>query len=39
MGARVVLYRLLREVRFRPVVRDGAAVPFAGIEREYRYQY
>ncbi len=39
MGARVVLYRLLKEVRFRPVVRGGSAVPYASLEREYRYQY
>ncbi len=39
MGARVVLYRLLKEIRFRPVVREGSAVPFASLERVYRYQY
>jgi hypothetical protein len=39
VGARVVLYRLLKEIRFRPVVREGSAVPFASLERVYRYQY
>ena len=39
MGARVVIFRLLRETRFRPIVRDGAAVPYASLVREYRYQY
>ena len=34
-----LLYRLLKDVRFRPVVRDGAAVPYASLVREYRYQY
>ncbi|MBN7799018.1 tetratricopeptide repeat protein [Parahaliea mediterranea] len=39
MGARVVLYRLLRDVRFRPVVRNGQTQSVAGVVREYRYQY
>ncbi|MEP4145902.1 MAG: hypothetical protein ABJL54_01705 [Halioglobus sp.] len=39
IGARVVLFRLLRELRFRPVLREGKAVPYAGLEREYNYQY
>mgnify|MGYP001821313342 CR=1 FL=1 len=39
MGARVVLFRLLKDVRFRPVVRSGQAVPYASLVREYRYQY
>lgn len=39
MGARVVLYRLLREVRFRPVVRNGETQSVANVVREYRYQY
>ena len=39
IGARVVLFRLLREVRFRPVLRVGKAVPYARLEREYNYQY
>lgn len=39
MGARVVLHRLLREVRFRPVVRNGKTQSVADVMREYRYQY
>lgn len=39
MGARVVLFRLLRDVRFRPVMKDGKAVAWAGLQRDYRYQY
>ena len=39
IGARVVLFRLLRQLRFRPVLRQGKAVPYAGLEREYNYQY
>ncbi|RLQ22158.1 hypothetical protein DWB85_09500 [Seongchinamella sediminis] len=39
MGARVVLHRLLRDVRFRPVIRDGEAVAWTGLRRDYSYQY
>lgn len=39
MGARVVLYRMLRQVRFRPIVRDGEAVAVSDVVREYHYQY
>ena len=39
IGARVVLFRLLRELRFRPVLREGKAAPYSGLEREYNYQY
>ncbi|PLW70806.1 hypothetical protein C0039_01350 [Pseudohalioglobus lutimaris] len=39
VGARVVLFRLLRDVRFRPVMKDGKTVSWSGLERDYRYQY
>ena len=39
VGARVVLFRLLRDVRFRPAMKDGKSVAWAGVQRDYRYQY
>ncbi|TXS95429.1 tetratricopeptide repeat protein [Parahaliea maris] len=37
--ARLALYRLLHDFRFRPILRDGEAVAARGIEREYRFEY
>ncbi|WP_157976421.1 hypothetical protein [Parahaliea mediterranea] len=37
--ARLALYRLLHDARFRPLLQDGEAVAATGIEREYRFAY
>ena len=39
MGARVALFDMLREMRFRPIVREGEAVLTESVVRVYRYEY
>ena len=38
-GARIALFDLLREIRFRPQVRDGEVVAVKSVTREYRFEY
>ena len=38
-AARVVVHKMLRTSRFRPVVREGKVVMAEPIEREYRFDY
>lgn len=37
--AHLVLYRMLRSLRFRPVLREGTVVRADAVEREYTFQY
>ncbi|MDO8862995.1 tetratricopeptide repeat protein [Haliea sp. E1-2-M8] len=37
--ARLVLYRMLRSVRFRPILREGTVARAHAIVREYNFQY
>jgi hypothetical protein len=39
MGARVVLFNMLRDMRFRPIVREGKAIAASAVVRDYRYEY
>ena len=39
MGARVALFNMMKEMRFRPIVRDGKAVIAEAVIRDYRYEY
>jgi len=38
-GARSALYQLLKNHRFRPLLRDGEAVSASAVVRRYRYHY
>lgn len=38
-GARVSLFKMLREVRFRPLVVDGQVVAASSLVREYRFDH
>ncbi|QIB64854.1 hypothetical protein [Kineobactrum salinum] len=37
--ARLVLYRMLRSVRFRPILREGTVARASAVVREYDFQY
>ncbi|MEP6160563.1 MAG: hypothetical protein ABJ171_09360 [Halieaceae bacterium] len=39
MGARVVLFDMMKEMRFRPIVREGKVVVAESVIRDYRYEY
>jgi len=38
-GARSALYQLLKNYRFRPLLRDGDVVAASDVVRRYRYHY
>jgi hypothetical protein len=38
-GARAAIYRMLRQMRFRPVLRDGEPVDAGRVSRVYRFDY
>ena len=37
--ARIALYGMLREIRFRPRVSNGEVVAVESVVREYRFEY
>jgi hypothetical protein len=39
MGARIVLFDMLRDMRFRPILREGKVVEAEAVVRVYRYEY
>jgi hypothetical protein len=39
MGARITLFKMLKEVRFRPLVVDGQVVATNSVVREYRFDH
>ncbi len=39
MGARITLLHMMKEMRFRPIVRDGKATTAQSVVRVYRYEY
>ena len=39
MGARVALFDMMKEMRYRPIVREGKVVPTEAVVRVYRYEY
>jgi tetratricopeptide (TPR) repeat protein len=39
MGARVALFDMMKEMRFRPIVREGKVVLTENVIRDYRYEY
>ena len=39
MGARITLFNMMRDMRFRPIVRKGAVVDAKAVVRVYRYDY
>jgi hypothetical protein len=39
MGARITLFNMMRDMRFRPIVRDGEVVAAEAVVRVYRYDY
>jgi len=39
MGARVALFDMVKEMRFRPIVREGKVVLAENVIRDYRYEF
>ena len=39
MGVRVSMHDMLREMRYRPIVREGKVVAANAVNREYRFEY
>jgi hypothetical protein len=38
-AAHTALYRMMKDFRFRPVLRGGDAVDSGGLTRRYRFRY